>query len=81
MSAFVRRVYRLVFAEAPDGGQMAINDDLSGVRRTEKNSDPPRRPIICRSQCLPSFGSYGGIVKFGGVLSDLIRLSIAGEMS
>mgnify|MGYP005632043147 CR=1 FL=1 len=70
-----------MFAEAPEGGQMGINDDLSGVRRTEKNSDPARRPIICRSQCLPSFGSYGGIVKFGGVLSDLIRLSIAGEMS
>ena len=70
-----------MFAVAPEGGEMGINDDLSGVRRTEKNSDPARRPIICRSQCLPSFGSYGGIVKFGGTLSVFRRLITAGEMS
>ena len=70
-----------MFAEAPDGGQTGINNDLSGVRRTEKNSDPARRPIICRSQCLPSFGSYGGIVKLGGTRSVLRRLITAGEIS
>ena len=66
VSDFVRRVYRLVFAEVLEGRQMGIKDDLSGVRRTEKYSNPPRRHIICRSQFLPSFESYGGIVKLGG---------------
>ena len=83
VSAFVRCVYRLVFVEVPEGrgGQMKIKDDLSGVRRTEKYSDPSRRPIIWRSQFLPSFGLYERILKLGGVRRAFIRLIIDGEIS
>ena len=41
VGAFVSRVYRFVFAEVPDMGQIGIKDDLYGVSRTEKYSDPP----------------------------------------
>lgn len=41
VSAFVSGVYMFVFAEVLEVGQMAIKDDLSGVSRTEKYSDPP----------------------------------------
>ena len=41
VSAFVSQVYRFVFAEVPEVGQMGIKDDLSGVSRTEKYSNPP----------------------------------------
>ena len=57
VSAFVRRVKRVVLAEWPDSGHTGMRDDLSGVRRTEKKSDPARRPMTRMSQFLPSLGS------------------------
>ena len=81
VSAFVRCVYRLVFAEIPEERGMGIKDDLFGVSRTEKYTDPPRRPIIWRSQFLPSFGPYEGVVKLGGTRRAFIRLIIDGEIA
>ena len=72
--ALVRRVKRVVLADRPDEGHTGIRDDLSGVRRTEKKSDPVRRPMTRTSQFLPSFGSYEGMVKAGVGFNVFIRL-------
>lgn len=36
VSALASRVYRVVFAEVPDGGQRAMREDLSGDNKMEK---------------------------------------------
>ena len=55
--ALARRVNRVVLAECPDDGQTGMREDLSGVRRTEKKSDPARRHMTRASQFLLSLGS------------------------
>ena len=59
VSAFVRRVKRVVLAEWPDSGHTGMRDDLSGVRRTEKKSDPARRPMTRMSQFCTVFRIIG----------------------
>ena len=51
-----------------------MREDLSGVRRTEKKSEPARRPMTRASQFLLSLGSYEGMVKVG-VGFKVLRMS------
>ena len=43
--ALVRRVYRVVLAEILDSGHTGMREYFSGVRRTEKKSEPANRPM------------------------------------
>ena len=60
---------------------MGMRDDLSGVKRMEKCSDPARRPMTWSSQFLPSLGPYAGIVKLGVDLRFLRSLIMVGDIS